>query len=159
MLRKLNTIPMFQKQIKSWLEAGILKSIKEIEKKHNEVGAPQSGVISSLLCNIVLHGMETDLLRRLGRDCVKIIRYANDFVIMGKKLEDIIKAKETVSNFLQIIDLELSEKKTRIGHTMMRLKDGRATPGLEFLGFHFRNISTFVHRGVKNTQGVKQLFV
>lgn len=149
---------MFEKQIKSWLEAGIMKSVKEIESERNEVGTPQGGVISPLLCNIALHGMETDLLKEFARDEIKIIRYADDFVVMGRKLENIMKAKTIVSEFLRTVGLELSEEKTRVGHTMIPLETSRKTPGLEFLGYHFRNIPTPIHRGVKSTRGVKQPF-
>jgi RNA-directed DNA polymerase len=135
-----------------------MRSTKEIESERNEVGTPQGGVISPLLCNIALHGMETDLLKEFARDEVKIIRYADDFVVMGKKLENIMKAKTIVSKFLQTVGLELSEEKTRVGHTMIPLETGRKTPGLEFLGYHFRNIPTPIHRGVKSTRGVKQPF-
>lgn len=135
-----------------------MNGLKEIEKDRNEVGTPQGSVISPLLCNIALHGMEKELLGRFRRDGVKIIRYADDFVIMSNKLEDILKAKTIVSNFLRTVGLELSDEKTRIGHTMTSVENGRPTPGLEFLGYHFRNIRTSVHRGVKSTRGKKQSF-
>jgi retron-type reverse transcriptase len=48
-----------------------MRSTKEIESERNEVGTPQGGVISPLLCNIALHGMETDLLKEFARDEVK----------------------------------------------------------------------------------------
>jgi len=135
-----------------------MKNVKEIESEHNEIGAPQGGVISPFLCNIALHGMETELLKRFSRYGVKIIRYADDFVVTGSKLEDIHKSKEIINDFLKAVGLELSEKKTRIGHTMFPIEGGRAKPGLEFLGFHFRNIRTSIHRGVKTTRGAKQTF-
>jgi RNA-directed DNA polymerase len=136
-----------------------MSNIKETKGERNDVGTPQGGIISPLLCNIALHGMETELLSKFSRNEVKIIRYADDFVVMGSKSESILKAKEIIEFFLSAIGLELSEDKTRIGHTMMTLKEGRKKPGLEFLGYHFRNISTSIHRGVKNTRGKKQPFI
>lgn len=135
-----------------------MKGFKEIESERNQVGTPQGGVISPLLCNIALHGMETELLDSFGRDAVKIIRYADDFVVMGRKLEDIIKAKAIVIEFLRTVGLELSEEKTRIGHTMIPMETSHGKPGLDLLGYHFRNIPTSKHRGVKSTRGVKQEF-
>jgi RNA-directed DNA polymerase len=135
-----------------------MKNAKEIESEHNEIGTPQGGVISPLLCNIALHGMETELMKAFSRYGVKVIRYADDFIVTGRKLEDIHKSKEIINDFLKAVGLELSEEKTRIGHTMFPIEQGRAKPGLEFLGFHFRNIRTSIHRGVKTTRGVKQNF-
>jgi len=125
----------------------------------SEAGTPQGGVISPLLCNIALHGLETELLRNFKRDDgIKIIRYADDLVVMGRKLEDIELAKRIVSEFLKTVNLELSEEKTKIGHTMIPIKKGTKA-GLDFLGFHFANRKTSKHRGVKSTKGVKQTFI
>lgn len=123
----------------------------------NEVGTPQGGVISPLLCNVALHGMEIDLLKNFRRNEVKIIRYADDFVAMGKQLSNIIRAKQIITDFLATVNLELSEEKTRIGHSLESYNGIR--PGLNFLGFYFRNHTTSIHRGVKNTRGVKQNFI
>jgi RNA-directed DNA polymerase len=59
----------------------------------NQLSTPQGSVISPLLCNIALHGLETTLLNNFPRDSVKIIRYADDFIVTGEKLIDIIRAK------------------------------------------------------------------
>lgn len=148
---------MFEKTIKAWLKAGIMDSFKGQTSLSNEVGTPQGGVISPLLCNVALHGMEIDLLSHFGRYDVKIIRYADDFVIMSKQLKKIEKAKLIVSDFLATVNLELSEEKTRIGHSLEAINGDK--PGLEFLGFYFRNQTTSIHRGVKNTRGKKQKFI
>jgi hypothetical protein len=101
--------------------------------------------------------METLLLKNFRRNGVKIIRYADDFLVMGRNLEDIKKAKRIVVDFLQTMDLELSEQKTRIGHSMHKMNEG-SKAGVDFLGYHFRNYQTSKHRGVKSTYGVKQNF-
>lgn len=134
-----------------------MDNFKDQTSLRNEAGTPQGGVISPLFCNVALHGMEIDLLSQFGRNDVKIIRYADDFVIMGKQLEKIEKAKLIVSDFLATVNLELSDEKTRIGHSLEAING--AKPGLEFLGFYFRNQTTSIHRGVKNTRGVKQNFI
>lgn len=153
---------MFKKQIEEWLKAGIMTNATENERseyKANKAGTPQGGVISPLLCNIALHGMETEVLNHFGRDRVKIIRYADDFVITGRRLDDIKKAKEIVKSFLATVNLSLSEEKTRIGHSLIPIEENDNKVGLDFLGYHFRNVATSKHRGVKSTRGVKQEFI
>lgn len=148
---------MFETTIKAWLKAGIMDNFKDQSSLSNESGTPQGGVISPLLCNVALHGMEIDLLSKFSRNDVKIIRYADDFVIMGKQLAKIEKAKGIVIDFLATVNLKLSDEKTRIGHSLKSMNGIK--PGLNFLGFYFRNQTTSKHRGVKNTRGVKQTFV
>lgn len=65
LLDKLETIPMFEHQIKSWLKAGIMDDFKNATSETNELGTPQGGVISPLLANIA---------PRNGRSCFKRIR-------------------------------------------------------------------------------------
>lgn len=56
------------------------------------------------------------------------------------------------------LGLELSEEKTRIGHSMEKVAGTKGLPGLDFLGYHFRNVKCSIHKGVKSTQGKKQPF-
>jgi len=159
LLRKLNTMKMFERQIQSWLKAGIMADKPEDSFEANEIGTPQGGVISPLLMNIALHGMENNVVENLTkRNEIKVVRYADDFVIFGKTLESIQKAKKIVEIFLKPIGLELSEEKTRIGHSIEKVIGTEGPPGLDFLGYHFRNVRCSIHRGVKSTQGKKQLF-
>lgn len=158
LIAKLGTMPMFERQIESWLKAGIMNNFKETISETNTVGTPQGCVISPLLCNIALHGMETAVLKEFSRDGVKIIRYADDFIITSRKLQNIIKAKQIVSDFLKGVNLELSEKKTRIGHSMLPMVENDNKVGFDFLGFHFRNIATSIHKGVQTTRGKRNKF-
>lgn len=135
-----------------------MDDFKNAMSETNELGTPQGGVISPLLANISLHGMEGLVLKEFGRDRVKVIRYADDFIITSKLLKDILKAKKIVEDFLQGINLELSEAKTRIGHSLKPMESNNNRIGFDFLGYHFRNITTSIHRGVKSTRGVKQTF-
>jgi RNA-directed DNA polymerase len=89
---------------------------------------------------------------------VKVIRYADDFVIFGKTLQNAQEAKKLVIEFLTPVGLRLSEEKTRIGQSM-EAKPGTTGPiGLNFLSYHFRNIACPKHRGVKNTRGISSGF-
>jgi len=161
LLDKLETTPMIENQIKSWLRAGVMDKFEatktmEINKAQNERGTPQGGVISPLLCNIALHGLEKEVVNAFPRDGVKLVRYADDFLVFSTKLEYINKAREIIAKFLETVGLELSNTKTRIAHSMDR--HNGSDIGFNFLGFHFRNIKCSVHRGVKSTRGKKMPF-
>jgi len=156
LLNKLDLDRLFKRQIESWLKTGILENYKEKEEIHpNLIGTPQGGVLSPLLVNIALHGMETAITTVLKKK-VKLIRYADDFVILGMELQDVLKAKEIVEEFLKPIGLKLNQNKTSIGHTM-HAHEGRK-PGFDFLGYHYVNHKCSVHRGVKSTKGVNNTF-
>jgi RNA-directed DNA polymerase len=155
LLNKLNTIKMFENQIRCWLKAGILNSDFSTTTDFTEgrVVTPEGGVITPLLANIALDGMEQLLKDKFKRN-VCLIRYADDFVVLSKKEEIIIESKKLLLEFLKPINLGLSEEKTKIGHTLYG-----SFPGLDFLGFNFRNHQVSIHRGVKSTRGVKQNFI
>ncbi|MHC5731533.1 MAG: reverse transcriptase/maturase family protein, partial [Nostoc sp.] len=55
LLRKLNTFPTIRRQIRAWLKAGVMDGKQLFPTSE---GTPQGGVISPLLANIALHGME-----------------------------------------------------------------------------------------------------
>lgn len=158
LINKLDTIGMFRGQIWSWLKAGIMDPTENDSSEINEMGTPQGGVLSPLLMNIALHGLENHVTKEYGRHKIKVVRYADDFVVFGKTLKDVQKAEKLVVEFLKPVGLSLSEEKTRIGHSMEN-KPGTTKPiGLDFLSFHFYNIKCSRHRGVKNTKGVTQEF-
>lgn len=161
LLNKLDTTPMIENQIKSWLKAGVMEEFEaektmERDKEQNERGTPQGGVISPLLCNIALHGLEKVVVSAFPRDGVKLVRYADDFLVFSQKLDYINKAKVIIVAFLETVGLELSDTKTRIAHSMNN-HEGSGI-GFNFLGFHFRNIKCSIHRGVKSTRGKKMPF-
>lgn len=148
-----NLVRYYQRKLVQSLEARLL-AVRTVNLK----GTPQGGVISPLLMNIALHGMEEHVIKKFSRNKVKVVRYADDFVIFGKTLDDVQTAKELVTEFLKPVGLKLSEKKTRFGHSMS-VETGTTGPiGLDFLSFHFRNIVCSKHRGVKNTRGIPQGF-
>lgn len=139
---------MVERQIKSWLEAGILDTSGNSEGRieENTVGTPQGGTLSPLLANIALDGMEKRLYEEL-RNKVRIIRFADDFVVFSDKLENVLASKKILAQYLKPIGLEFSKEKTRIGHTMTPYEGQK--PGLDFLGFNFKNYKVSKHRGVK----------
>ena len=78
------------------------------------------GVISPLLANIALTGMEDVLqkayTKREGKPA--LIRYADDFVVLHPTLVGVEKARALVEQWLAGIGLELNPKKTKITHTL-----------------------------------------
>ena len=119
--------------IKQWLKAGYL----EDGRYHDTpTGTPQGGVISPLLLNIALHGMEAALGvthdtrgKSIGKRAV--VRYADDFVVFCESEEDALDVRDRIlPDWLAERGLSLSEEKTRIVHL---------TEGFDFLGFNVRH--------------------
>jgi RNA-directed DNA polymerase len=118
--------------IKQWLKAGYV----EYGTLHaTEQGTPQGGVISPLLANSALHGMEEaigvkyDYRGQLsGKRAV--VRYADDFVCFCETREDAERVQKILMEWLAKRGLTLSEEKTRIVHL---------TEGFDFLGFNVRH--------------------
>lgn len=125
----LDHIPMDKRILKQWLKAGYVENGRLYP---TDKGTPQGGVISPLLANMTLDGLEKavrDSVPKRGAK-VNVIRYADDFIVTaGSKelLEE--KVKPIIVSFLQTRGLELSEKKTTITH----IRDG-----LDFLGQNLR---------------------
>jgi RNA-directed DNA polymerase len=106
-------------------------------------GVPQSGVISPLLANIALHGLETFILsqfpeRKNGQSWKpQFIRYADDFVVLHPDIEVIRQCQHLISEWLLALGLELKPSKTRIIHTLRPVEEQK--PGFDFLGFNIRS--------------------
>lgn len=144
----------FHSQIKAWLKSGVIDA--EVFTK-TEIGTPQGGVISPLLANIALHGMENmlkDLMltiplrtpsgASMGRSdkqrSLSVIRYADDFIVMHYDKKVVLKCREAIQIWFNDIGLELSEEKTRITHTLELTEEEKIEfmvnkPGFDFLGF------------------------
>jgi RNA-directed DNA polymerase len=132
----LANIPMDKVILRKWLKAGFLE--KNVLFATTE-GTPQGGIISPVLANRTLDGLEDLLARRFrqthnsGRRKVHLVRYADDFIITGTSevlLE--YEVKPLVEQFLKERGLELSHEKTRITH----IEDG-----FDFLGQTIRRYS------------------
>lgn len=123
--------------IHQWLKSGVMEEGLSIA---TEAGTPQGGIISPLLANIALHGMENSLgITYWKNGTVKqdhpyaLVRYADDFVVFAKTKNDCERAKELLQTFLEPRGLQLAEDKTRVCH----LREG-----FDFLGFNIRHYST-----------------
>jgi RNA-directed DNA polymerase len=118
--------------IKQWLKAGY---VEHGTFHATEQGTPQGGVVSPLLANIALHGMEEAIGvtydsrgQLIGKRAV--VRYADDFVCFCESREDAEQVQKILVEWLKERGLTLSEEKTRIVHL---------TEGFDFLGFNIRH--------------------
>jgi RNA-directed DNA polymerase len=107
--------------IRRWLQAGVLTETG-LEARH--AGTPQGGVISPLLANIYLHRLDSEV-RSAG---FRLIRYADDFVILTDRRWKAQAADRLVRHILADIGLEAAEAKSGIK---------KVADGFEFLGFTF----------------------
>ena len=165
-----------RKLVEQWLKSGYVDNGVFYE---TEAGTPQGGIISPLLANIALHGMEDALgiwyrhriERRKGKEPKdkwenrakwSFIRYADDFLVICKSQEDAKEAKTILTHWLKDRGLELSEEKTNIRHL---------SEGFDFLGWTFRKykctnrrtkLITLIKPSKKNIQkfkdGLKETF-
>lgn len=146
LLDKVNTYPSMRRMLRSWLKAGFVDGRDLFE---SNAGTPQGGVISPLLANIALHGLENAIKelantlptrngygKRQHRNALSLIRYADDFVILHEDINVVLQAKAVIEKFLEEIGLELKPSKTRICHTFREYEGEK--PGFDFLGFNIR---------------------
>lgn len=105
--------------IRRWLTAGVLTDGGLIAP---QAGTPQGGVISPLLANIYLHRLDVEV-RAAG---FRLIRYADDFVILNERRVEAQAADALVRHVLADMGLQVAEAKSGVK---------RASEGFEFLGF------------------------
>jgi RNA-directed DNA polymerase len=136
LMNKLSNHPAMKRVIQAWLKAGV---IELGELAPTEEGTPQGGVISPLLANIALHGLETAIVSAyVTREKPQVIRYADDFVILHPTEAGIVKARQIAEAWLKDMGLELKPSKTTITHTLNRY-EGKV--GFNFLGFNVRQFA------------------
>lgn len=133
-------VPLDKDILRKWLKAGYLE--KHVLFATTE-GTPQGGIISPVLANWALDGLQALLEERFSstrrqreRNRVHLVRYADDFIITGKSQVLLqYEVQPLVAQFLKERSLELSPEKTRITHvengfdflgqTIRRFTDGR----------------------------------
>jgi RNA-directed DNA polymerase len=119
---------MDKQLLKAWLKAGYWEKEKLFP---TNAGTPQGGIISPLLANFVLDGMEEAAKAGTKQpEKVHFVRYEDDFLVTcanRQLLEQ--KIKPTLTAFLAERGLQLSEQKTVITHIQI---------GFNFLGHTVR---------------------
>ncbi len=135
----LRTIPMDKSILTQFLKAGF------VYNRHlnpTKAGTPQGGIISPILANMTLDGMEKAIASkyhvgkngvidktRFNPEKVHFVRYADDFIVTATSEETAKDIAEVVKVFLAERGLELSVEKTRVTHI---------DDGFDFLGWNFR---------------------
>ena len=134
----MENVPMDRKVLAQFLKAGYMETG---EWHETDEGTPQGGIISPILANIALDGIDRLLdeeyhekdgrtnCRKNRQNKVNFVRYADDFVITANSeaLAQDVKAK--VAEFLKARGLTLSEEKTLVTNI---------DDGFDFLGWNFR---------------------
>ena len=162
-----DNVPLDNRLLKQWLKSGF---IKDDTLFPTDAGTPQGGIISPILANMVLDGIENIVKNHKARfqkmvngviiyrhtNRLNFIRYADDFVITGRTPEDLRLVQKDIEKFLNIRGLELSKEKTHITN----IRDG-----FDFLGFNFRKypndkvIVTPTKDGIKSFKSkIKDIF-
>ena len=110
--------------IRAWLKADILKGL---ERWTPTQGSPQGAVISPLLANIYLDPLDKLMTERGYR----MVRYADDFVILCRSREEADAALDLVGYWVRDNGLTLHPSKTHVGDCRV------PGQGFEFLGYRF----------------------
>jgi RNA-directed DNA polymerase len=135
----LENTPMDKTILKEFLKAGY---VYERQLFPTGRGTPQGGIVSPILANHALNGLEQQLKSEYKRQNVpgtggykkesqkvNLVRYADDFIVTARTRELAEKAKETVQEHISERGLQLSEEKTLITNI---------ADGFDFLGWNFR---------------------
>jgi RNA-directed DNA polymerase len=113
------------------IKSGIFRCLKAgINPEFPEQGTPQGGVVSPLLANIALNGIESIHKYKSKSGTIEpSIRYADDMVIILRPEDDANEILGKINQFLATKGMKVSEKKTKIT---------AATDGFDFLGWNFK---------------------
>jgi RNA-directed DNA polymerase len=140
LLERIGTFPA-REQIRAWLKAGV---VDKGRYSPTVEGTPQGGVISPLLLNIALQGMEEaagvqyDPRGSVKPGCPTVITYADDFVALCHSRGEAEAVQTRIGAWLKERGLSLNKEKTRIRHI---------DDGFDFLAFTIRRYH--VHSGTK----------
>lgn len=114
------------KLIEAFLDQTIMEEMKEWKPA---AGTPQGAVLSPLLANLYLHPLDMEM-ERLG---YKMVRYADDFVILCQSETAAQEALSHVKKWVEVNGLTLHPDKTHVGNCLL------AGQGFDFLGYRFES--------------------
>jgi RNA-directed DNA polymerase len=123
--------PRMLQLINLWLKSPVYENGEYTGGKKQKTGTPQGGVISPLLANIYMNLVDrivNDSRKLFYQAGIKIVRYADDFVLMGKSITQ--EAEDKLREILDRMGLKLNEGKTR--------KVQAKKTAFNFLGFTVR---------------------
>ena len=130
-LRQRISDPRILELINLWLKSLVYEDGQYTGGKKQKTGSPQGGVISPLLANIYMNLVDrivNDSRKLFYQSGIKIVRYADDFVLMGKRITQ--EAEDKLREILSRMGLKLNEGKTR--------KVQAEQTAFNFLGFTVR---------------------
>jgi RNA-directed DNA polymerase len=113
------------KLIQSYLKQGVMEQFKHYQA--GEEGTPQGAVMSPLLANIYLDGLD----HLMAGNGFEMVRYADDFVVLCHSREQAQEALQTIQQWVEQAGLQLHPEKTRL------VNMNQAGGGFDFLGYHF----------------------
>lgn len=119
--------------VESYLGQEVLHGL---ERWTPTAGTPQGAVLSPLLANLYLHGLD-EALEQAGH---RLVRYADDFVVLCRTQAEAEAALARVRQWVQVNGLRLHPDKTHVGNC---LEPGQ---GFEFLGYRFEGGRRYVRR-------------
>lgn len=154
LLTKLSAIQPITKLVRGWLKAGVVDGDDLL---FPEAGVPQGSVISPLLSNVALHGLEKDLRQAYPQgNKPAIIRFADDVVILHHHLDTLYQVKAQAEAWLAPMGLRLKPSKTHITHTL-HTHEGKG--GFDFLGFNIRQyrVGRYKTRSYRAKAGFKTI--
>jgi RNA-directed DNA polymerase len=139
----LDNVPMDRRMLEAWLNAGYMEKGKLFP---TTTGTPQGGVISPILANMVLDGLENACYETVNlnpqssarrKAKLNVVRYADDFIVTANSRELLSeKIIPAIKAFLKERGLSLSEEKTKIT---------QVTDGFDFLGQNIRKQDNTLH--------------
>ena len=121
-----DNIPIDRSILSQFLKSGF---IFDDTFYHTDKGTPQGGVVSPILANMTLDGIENLLKERFPKMKVYFIRYCDDFLVIVPSKGIAEEVQGIIRDFLSIRGLELSSEKTVITHI---------DEGFDFLSWNFR---------------------
>jgi RNA-directed DNA polymerase len=108
------------------------------------VGVPQGGIISPVIGNMVLDGLEAIICGTYSykrKNGINFVRYADDFIVSAKSKDVLVnEIRPVINTFLQPRGVQLSESKTKVTHI---------SKGFDFLGQTIRKYRRQNNRLVK----------
>lgn len=148
-------VAMDKTVLRKWLKAGFVENGKLYPTKR---GTPQGGIVSPLLANITLNGLESELQKVFGapqtrearRNRIHLCIHADDFIVAGSSKELLeTRVKPVIQKFLKERGLTLSEEKTKTTHI---------SEGFDFLGQNIRKYGNtlLIKPSKKSVRSVKE---
>jgi RNA-directed DNA polymerase len=134
----MENIPIDKRILKQLLKAGFIYKRKLFP---TQTGTPQGGILSPIMANITLDGIEKKIKEkywitpkgtidaRYNKHKANYTRYADDFIVSADSIETLNEIKEIITHHLTLRGLTLSEEKTLITNI---------NNGFDFLGWNFR---------------------